>query len=100
MMPSSRIVGSTRGSFPNPNEEGAEKHPVLNHLASFDWALPPGFSTQPAVTLGRGVPAPKLVLNVVAWAVRTSGNPLCTVVSPSAPQPEISPSIGAGRLCR
>src|SRR5579859_4595735 len=90
LMPPARMVGSVRDSLPNPNDEGAEKQDVLNHWVILACEVASGTLPQPAVTLGRGVPAPKFVLSDVGCAVRAIGKPFCIVVVPFSPQPETS----------
>src|SRR5579863_7271083 len=99
-MPDWRMFGSVRASLPKPNVFGCEKQAVLNHWLIRDWELPSGILLQPAVTFGRGSPAPKLVLNVVACASNATGKPLCSVVTPFTPHPEISLSVAPLTLPR
>src|ERR1700761_785265 len=88
---------STRGSLPNPYAGGAVKQAVLNQVfgpklpPSLDVSLPELVSAQPAMTLGRSVPIPKLKAErgVPLASLIFSGNPVCIVVVPSMPQPDM-----------
>jgi hypothetical protein len=89
-MPWPRRVGSFRLSFPKPKADGAEKQLVLNHSEILETAEPPMLFLQSAITLVRGVPAPKDDSRVVGIAyVITNGKPLENTVIPSRLHPEM-----------
>src|SRR5260370_41037316 len=86
-MPGLRRWGSVRLSLPYPNALGCAKHPVSNHFVSLDCAEPSVFFWHPALTSGRGAPAPKKRFSVVGCAMSATGNPLWNVETPLTPQP-------------